>query len=83
MNENNEKCDSCIYSVWLYGPSFRTLGCQYIIIERKERGCKGGNECTKYKRGSREDRKNYFTRTMEGDIKYAQSKRLHTLQNIL
>lgn len=41
------KCDTCGYR-WMNGTKSFTA-CQYILIEKKRRLCKGGDDCTAYR----------------------------------
>ena len=79
MNECSEKCKSCVYSVKLYMTTKEILTCQYKIIKKKERNCECGEKCTKYKEGKRKNWQDYFRKEIEGEVKNAKSKRLHTI----
>lgn len=44
------KCATCIYRSAYFDRDYR---CDYILITGVSRGCKGGNECERYKQGER------------------------------
>ena len=46
----SEKCKTCKYR---QPPNSGTGNCNYICITYKRRGCPAGDECTKYEKGPR------------------------------
>ena len=76
----NERCEECYYgSKMQWADGMFTL-CQYILIEHRERVCEAGENCNKFKPKSEEQSRSiFFTKTLKGGIKLAESKRLHTV----
>lgn len=47
--KKNHPCEGCCYAGYLQGSESYT--CDYILIERKRRGCPAGEECKKKRIG--------------------------------
>lgn len=52
-NLNGLKCETCRYNTVLSGTLSRVLACGYLLKTGNVRGCKAGNECTKYEKGKK------------------------------
>ena len=54
---NDYLCNTCIYRCWSDMATGNST-CDYMLITGERRGCKGGNDCTKYEKGDKKKRIN-------------------------